>query len=279
MPSYPATCITTPDGDVNILQITDLHLSAHKALLDDSISDVVTTCRDSFEQVLKQALSENRRCDLILVTGDLVSDVQTSTYDYIFAVLEATHLPFACIPGNHDVTDEADKHLPFFARTLVARAKDKRLLSQHVIEMDHWRVLLVDSSIPGQVAGEVKSTDIDWLCEQLEGNDKPTIIALHHHLLPMRSAWIDAHMAQNPKCFWQRLASYPQLKAIINGHTHQEQTCHYEHIKVYTTPSTCYQYKPLEDDFSYDIQARPGYRWLQLANNGQLASWVKRLDT
>ena len=33
------------------------------------------------------------------------------------------------------------------------------------------------------------------------------------------------------------------------------------------------------EDFAYDKNALPGYRWLQLANNGEVASWVERLDT
>ena len=36
---------------------------------------------------------------------------------------------------------------------------------------------------------------------------------------------------------------------------------------------------PNEDGFAYDKDAAPGYRWLQLANNGKVASWIERLDT
>lgn len=281
MLSYPARNISNTDAQINVLQITDLHLAALSACAQDLETELITesNCKNSFGAVLKQALAEDIRCDLILVTGDLVSEVQPAIYDYIFAALHATQIPFACIAGNHDVTDERGHGLPFFQRELVAIEADSRLLSRHVIDTDYWRLLLINSAIPGKVAGEVTLADIDWLCAQLSACDKPTLIALHHHVMPMGSDWIDAHSAENADIFWQRMGDFDHLRVIISGHTHQEQVRHKHGVTVYSTPSTCYQFKPYEVDFAYDQNARPGYRWLQLANNGQVASWVKRLDT
>lgn len=278
MPSYPACTISTPDSYLNVLQITDLHLSDCPAS-DNEPQSSITTCCQYFEAIITQAMSESIRCDLIIVTGDLVSEVKTATYDHIFRVLQATHIPFACIAGNHDVTDELGCDLPFYKRELVARSADPRLLSRHLIESDYWQLLLLNSAIPGQVAGYVQEEDIAWVTHQLSTCDKPAIIAVHHHILPIQSDWIDAHMAQNTETFWQRMAEFDHLRGVISGHNHQEQTRYAGSVPVYSTPSTCYQFKPLENEFTYDKDAAPGYRWLQLANNGQLASWVKRLDT
>ncbi len=278
MLSYPVNKISTSDAQLNILQITDLHLSTALASITDDNSDE-TLCQQCFKTALQQALRADIRCDLIIVTGDLVSKVQPAIYDYIFEVLQATNIPFVCIAGNHDVTDEMDSHLPFFQRELIAQPADARLLSRHVIVTDNWQLLLLDSSITGKVAGEITLTDIGWLRERLGTCDKPALIALHHHVIPVDSEWIDNHMAENTKAFWEQMAAFAHLKVIISGHTHQEQVRHRQGVTVYSTPSTCYQFKPYEDDFSYDKNARPGYRWLQLANNGTVASWVERLDT
>ena len=276
MPSYPTRQISTPDKQINILQITDLHLSTPVISDDDSNS---TACQRSFENVLRQALNEDIRCDLIVVTGDLVNRVKSTIYDHIFEVLQATQIPFACIAGNHDVTDENGIDLPFFQRELVGRTADSRLLSRHLIESDYWQLLFLDSSLTGKVAGEVTSTDIDWLCQQLTACEKPALIALHHHIIPVDSDWIDTHMATNTESFWEHMAPFEHLQVIISGHTHQEQVRHRQGVTVYSTPSTCYQFKPNVHDFAYDENELPGYRWLQLANNGKVASWVERLDT
>lgn len=279
MPTYPIQTLSTAEQPLNVLQITDLHLT-QQAISTHSNAVLDDVCLQRFEAVLQQALSDDVRCDLIIVTGDLVDEVESAVYDYIFATLQATNIPFVCIAGNHDVTDEVGKELPFSERALIAQPADSRLLSRHVIMTDHWQLLFLDSSIPGQVAGEIKLDDMAWLRNQLSSCDKPALLALHHHLLPMNSEWIDAYITKNADIFWQQMAEYNSpLQVIISGHTHQEQASTHQGITVYSTPSTCYQFKPNEDEFTYDETARPGYRWLQLANNGQVASWVKRLDT
>ena len=277
MPTYPIETLSIVDQQLNVLQITDLHLTPQDISFNHRAVDA--SCLQRFELVLQQALDDDIRCDLLIVTGDLVDEVQPAVYDYIFATLQATQIPFVCIAGNHDVTDEVGKELPFSERSLVAQPADSRLLSRHAIMTKHWQLLLLDSSIPGQVAGEIKLEDIAWLRTQLSTCAKPALLALHHHVLPMNSAWIDEYIAKNADIFWQQMAEYNQLRVIISGHTHQEQAYTHQGVTVYSTPSTGYQFKPNEDEFAYDKTARPGYRWLQLANNGQVASWVKRLDT
>lgn len=279
LPSYPACQISSADGQINVLQLSDLHIAelSQCATPDDDFTKL--SCCQSFKKLLNQALNEDIRCDLIVVTGDLVSKVSPDIYDFIFKELENTKIPFACVAGNHDVTDELDSDLPFHKRTLVAKTADERLLSRHVINAENWQLLFIDSAVPGKVAGEVSTDDIAWIDEQLERCDKPALLALHHHVTPMDSDWIDEHIADNADMFWQTLGNAPNLRVIISGHTHQEHVKQQGDVMVYTTPSTCYQFKPLEDDFAVDDDARPGYRWLQLGNNGQVASWVKRMDT
>lgn len=280
MLSYPACKINAVDEQLNVLQITDMHLTTPPTLeATTALREDQSQCQQHFDSSLKQALAEDIRCDLILVTGDLVSKVDPLTYDYIFDALKRTQIPFACIAGNHDVTDELGYDLPFDQRQLIARSMDSRLLNQHVIESEYWQLLLLDSSVSGKISGVLANADLDWLCQQLDNCDKPALLALHHHVLPMNSEWIDAHMVENAEEFWQRVDRYEQLRVIISGHTHQEQIRHKNGVTVYSTPSTCYQFLPNKDEFSYDEQASAGYRWLQLANNGNLASWVKRLDT
>ncbi|MES1965812.1 metallophosphoesterase [Psychrobacter sp. AH5] len=280
MLSYPACKINAVDEQLNVLQITDMHLTTPTTLeATTALREDQSQCQQHFDSSLKQALAEDIRCDLILVTGDLVSKVDPLTYDYIFDALKKTQIPFACIAGNHDVTDELGYDLPFDQRQLIARSMDSRLLNQHVIESEYWQLLLLDSSVSGKISGVLANADLDWLCQQLDNCDKPALLALHHHVLPMNSEWIDAHMVENAEEFWQRIDRYEQLRVIISGHTHQEQIRHKNGVTVYSTPSTCYQFLPNKDEFSYDEQASAGYRWLQLANNGNLASWVKRLDT
>lgn len=275
----PPTQIDSKDGIVTVLQLTDLHLYDHSST-PLAQRGLAPQYQDSFEALLSQALrlsDQVNRCDLILVTGDLVNEVDPLTYDQIFARLQRTGIPFACIAGNHDVTDELGMDLPFDQRQLVARASDERLVDHHRIDTPYWQLLLINSSVPGMVAGHIRAETIEWLTQQLRSSSKPALLALHHHVLASGAAWIDDHMATGTQALWQMLKQFDHLKIIINGHVHQDQTRHHQGVTLYSTPSTSYQFKPFSDEFAFDEAARPGYRWLQLGPNASVKSWVERL--
>lgn len=272
--SYPPTHIKTTDGVVNVLQLTDLHL-----YLDINKEVAGVNNYQSFLACLNQALSEEIRCDLILITGDLVNEVKPEIYDHIFDILSDTGIPFACIAGNHDVTDELGAELPFDQRTFEAHQPDQRLLSQHCIMANDWKLLLIDSSVSGAIYGRVDNTTLQWLRQSAQISHNPVIITMHHHVLPMNSAWIDEHITQDAGEFWDLVETTDAIKAIVSGHVHQQYEGKRQGVQVLTTPSTCYQFKPNHDDFAFDEQAQPGYRWLSLQDNGVIDSWVERLIT
>ncbi len=271
--SYPPSILssrTTQKSCLKILQVTDLHL-----LNDPKNNFVSRDCRQSFQCILNQALQEEKNYDLILVTGDLINEMDFSLYDDIFRVLDATNIPFACISGNHDVTDEVGYGLPFHQKKLVAYQPDPRLLNQHVIETEYWQIILLDSS--GKVSGWLKTEDLRWLQQQLTNNHKPAMICLHHHVVPVDSHWLDQHILINADEFWQAIAPFPHAKTILHGHIHQEFYQQHRGVDIFATPATCYQFKPHEYDFTFD-ELPPGYRWLHLYNDGTLDTEVRRLN-
>lgn len=269
---YPPHHIHNNDKSVNVLQLTDLHL-----YLDTNKKTAGINNQQSFDNCLHQALNDNIHCDLILLTGDLVNEVKSKIYDRIFDQLEKTGIPFACIAGNHDVTDELNTHLAYKKHEYVAHTRDSRLLSRHIIKANNWHILLVDSSVPGHVYGYLGKENIEWLQQTLAIIHTPVIIAMHHHVLPMTSSWINQHITKDADDFWQVVTMYSNIKAVITGHVHQKYETDYCNTWVYATPSTCYQFKPNCNDFTLDVNAQPGYRWLQLDQEGKIKSWIRRL--
>ena len=74
MLSYPTYRVHAPDGQLNVLQITDMHLLSPASTDNaEDHSDEKPNCRHCFEANLAQALAEDIRCDLILVTGDFIA--------------------------------------------------------------------------------------------------------------------------------------------------------------------------------------------------------------
>ena len=70
---------------------------------------------------------------------------------------------------------------------------------------------------------------------------------------------------------------YPQVKAILCGHIHQDLDRTYHGVRVLATPSTCIQFMPDSDDFALDHN-NPGWRYLELTKDGRIITSVHRIS-
>ena len=244
-----------------ILQLTDLHFLAESG---QTMSGVDTEL--SFRQTLEYAQSEQGKADLILVTGDLAQDPCLSSYQRIVKELEKYKTRTVCLPGNHD--DLA------LMQQLIS---DKQVNCEKHLKYKHWQVISLNSKKPGSQGGYLASDELDYLADILNKQaDLNTLIAVHHHPVPTNSPWMDKMMIENGEALFSLLKNYPQVKAIICGHIHQELVTHKNNTMILGTPSTCFQFKPLCTEYTLDSR-QPGYRILQLFPNGSIKSNVYRL--
>lgn len=263
-------------SDFVIAQLSDLHLSTH-----------IPANADKFLKVLDIALTYQP--NLLLLTGDLVNDGKANLYNWLFDTLDKTRIAYLCLAGNHDLTHELGHDLPFDERQFLPITKDDRLIDAHrlIIELPHttWQILAVNSAINGQIHGRLDDDKLAFLKTHLAYN-LPTLIALHHHPIPVGSAWIDKHMLQNSDEFWATLnfinqATYASDTIhhlhVVCGHVHQAHLLQHDNATLYTCPATSVQFSPHQDDFDIDKTAS-GFRLLQLHDNHKPNTWVKRLN-
>lgn len=102
------------------------------------------------------------------------------------------------------------------------------------------------------------------------------MIALHHQLVPVGSAWIDQYIVNNAESLFGIIDSRPQVKVVTWGHVHQEFKAIHKGIPLFATPSTCVQFKPKCDNFKVDT-LMPGYRWFDLNEDGSFTTGVERV--
>lgn len=251
-----------------IAQLSDLHLT-HMVGTDASYHQ--------FLACLNLALTHQP--DFLLLTGDLVNDGQSSGYDWLFDILMATGIPFACVAGNHDVTIEHGKSLPFDQRTFIATHADTRLMDCTRLDLTNaWQILLLDSTKSGCIDGHFSATQLDWLSSTLAHAQKNTLIACHHPPILVGSAWIDAYMPDNAEAFWHVVQSYPHVVGVLCGHVHQAHHLTHQHAAIFTCPATSRQFLPFSHEFALD-ECPAGYRLIQLYNTAHLETDIKRLDT
>lgn len=263
MPDALDTVTVGPDGpgDLRIIQFTDCHILGTEGA---QLRGMDT--RRSFEAVMAAALRENGRADLILATGDLAEDGSAEAYRYLVEQFTAAGLPTFWLPGNHDDSNSMRAH---FAGGPVHGAR--QVLSRN------WLILLLDSTIAGQVQGRVAEAELDFMDAALHRHaGRHALVCLHHQALETGSAWLDAKGLDNAAELRRRLAEHANVRGVLWGHVHQASQQRLDGIEWMSTPSTCMQFKPGSREFALDDQP-PGYRYLALGADGSIQSAVQRL--
>ncbi|HEY6451085.1 MAG TPA: 3',5'-cyclic-AMP phosphodiesterase [Steroidobacteraceae bacterium] len=248
-------------NDVRLVQLTDPHLFANPA---GRLRGVDTLA--SLQQVLAHAAARKLKLDALVCTGDIVND-EPEGYAHFARVLGAFGKPVYCVPGNHDDP----------AQLRSALSAPPFQVGGHV-DLGAWRLILVDSCVPGRAGGHVSDAELRALAAALAGSPRYAMVYVHHHPVDMASRWLDAVGIDNPDALFEVLDAHPQLRAVSWGHVHQSFDARRRGVRLLATPSTCAQFLPLSDEFAVDARP-PGYRRLTLHPDGTLETevvWVER---
>ncbi|MEH6564970.1 MAG: 3',5'-cyclic-AMP phosphodiesterase [Halopseudomonas sp.] len=245
---------------VCVVQLTDSHLFG-----GDSADLLGLDTLDSLNSVIDLVLGEIARMDLVLATGDITQDGSEDAYRRFIAA--SLRLPAPChwIPGNHD--DAA----------LMQRLGAAAGMSRDWADIGNWRLVLLDSSVSGSVAGHLDERQLQRLDDAVAtAGERHLLVCLHHHPVDIGCDWMQPIGLQNAEALFQRLYGQTAVKALLWGHVHQEFDDLRQGLRLLATPSTCVQFAAHSDDFATDTLA-PGYRWLRLYDDGRIETEVSRL--
>ncbi len=245
---------------VCIVQLTDSHLFAR-----DSGDLLGLDTLDSLNSVIDLVLNEIARMDLVLATGDITQDGSEDAYRRFISA--SLRLPAPChwIPGNHDDAQ------------LMQRLGNASGMSRDWVDIGNWRIVLLDSSIAGSVAGYLADSQLQRLDDALAtAGERHLMVCLHHHPVDIGSDWMQPIGLHNSAALFDRLSDQSAVKAVLWGHVHQEFDRVRQGVRLLATPSTCVQFAADSRDFATDTLA-PGYRWLRLYDDGRLETGVSRL--
>ena len=246
---------------VNLIQLSDCHLFA-----DDARDLMGIRTNDSFANVVAMVKDREQSIDQILVTGDISQDDSLGSYQYCENVVSALNAPFAWLRGNHDEMKELRESGNSFSEHFPTH-----------IRVGNWVVLMVNSQTDGATYGTLSSADLDTLESQLVAfQGRPILVAMHHQPVPVGSQWMDTIALRNNEALFTLLKGYPQVQAIIHGHTHQARDTVHQGIRVLGVPSTCVQFQPEASSFTADDR-QPGYRRIRLYPDGMIETEVCRL--
>jgi 3',5'-cyclic-AMP phosphodiesterase len=246
---------------VRLTHITDPHLYGGEGELLRGIATL-----PSLEATLANAQRRDWPPDAVLVTGDLVQD-DPAGYAHFRRLLGALRLPVLCIPGNHDEPEAMRRELdcePFVIGGCV--------------DLGLWRIVLLDSTIPGSAAGRLSAQSLTALQSALaDAPQRHALVCLHHHPVPMGSRWLDRVGLQNAAEFLDVIDRHPNVRGIVWGHVHQSHDALRNGVRLLATPSTCAQFLPRAEQFAIAGQP-PAYRTLELRADGSILTeviWVE----
>jgi len=250
---------------VRVLQITDPHLFSSET---DELLGVNTTA--SFQAVLNQIQQSEFDYDLVLATGDLIQDHNPEAYHRFAEMVKSLAKPIFWLEGNHDLQPHMGLYLAKYPHISPAK---------HILAGEKWQIILLNSQVAGAASGHLSLGQLSWLDKKLaEYPQRYTLVVLHHNILSTHSAWLDQHCLKNSEQLAEVLQPYPNVKAILHGHIHQQVDSLWKGYRVLATPSTCIQFKPNCDDFTLDLLPQ-GWRELYLFDDGRIETDVKRLNS
>lgn len=240
----------------DLLQITDTHL-----LLDRQARLLGVDTRASMWAVLESALDEHAP-DALLISGDIAHDAKTQTYAELDQDLRKVfegEIRYVC--GNHD------------SITPMHEAG----LDQSNLPLGTFTVVITDTHAEGKVEGEFSASDQETLVDRLAVSDRQHILVVGHHApVNIGTPWLDEHRIKGGDALLDCLSGDARVKGYLFGHIHQEFEALHDELRLFATPSTCFQFLPGSETFSID--SRPaGYRHLRLHQDGRIETRVHRV--
>lgn len=236
---------------IRIVQITDTHLFRDPQGVLAGIRTWQT-----FTAVVERIRRYHENFDYLLVTGDLAQDEELETYQMLREALADWVDRCRIVPGNHDNPAHIRKVFP----ELFPDNEDPLTF---VLESGGWKIVGLDSRVPGETGGRIDASQLQWLKGQLEASpSSPTLLFVHHPPIAISVDWLDSIGLSDTRNLIELIESSPQIQAVCAGHVHQEFEGRIGSAAMYTTPSTCVQFGNRSEK-SFDTRAA-GYRLLQL---------------
>ncbi|WP_055750545.1 metallophosphoesterase [Frankia sp. AvcI1] len=228
--SLPASNAPTPTH--TLIQISDTHIVRPGELLYDKVDTHAVLAA-----VLAQLEASPLRIGVLLLTGDLADSGDPLAYRRLRELVEPVAarmgVPVLYGMGNHDARG------PFRAGLLgVEPTTEPHDYTRWVGDL---RVVVLDSTEPGQHGGLLSTAQLDWLADEL-ATPAPagTVLALHHPPVPSPIAAVNTLLLAEPERLAAVLAG-SDVKIVLTGHAHHASAGVLGGVPVWVAGATAYR--------------------------------------
>jgi 3',5'-cyclic AMP phosphodiesterase CpdA len=244
-----------------VAHFSDLHVCAPGVEIEPGI-DASATARAAVAHVLAM----DPLPELVVLTGDLVNNGRPEQYAELRACLEPLVPRLRLLPGNHDdLAVLADT----FPEVPGLHGPNARFVSDvGAGTPEAMRIVGLDSHRAGIDGGRLDAEQLEWLDHVLmEEQDTPTIVFLHHPVVPVGIAFMDAMRLDDADAdaLGDVIERHGQVQRVASGHLHRATTVSWRNTVATTVPSTVHAM-----DLQLTQRRPPGWR----REPGQLAVHV-----
>src|ERR687888_1749071 len=143
-------------GPFLLAQLSDPHIGAEWA-----DGDPVARFAAAVESVRTAAPQP----DAVLVSGDLADNATDAEYEQVRELLAPLRAPLYVLPGNHDDRRALHRHFG------VPGADGEPV--QYSVALGPLRLVVLDTTRPGEIAGALDADRLDWLDAELAAAPEP----------------------------------------------------------------------------------------------------------
>lgn len=224
-----------------IVQLSDPHIPGAGFLFDRI--DACARVQASVEMMAAAGC----RPDVLILSGDVANQGEAEAYVRLRPVIDAAlrrlGAKLLVAPGNHDDVALLRAHL-------LGRAPARGPLDE-VLRVGGLRLIGMDSSVPGEVHGELDEAQLEALAGELaEPAADGTVLVVHHPPIWSTTPMSELVALREP----QRLGAVirgSDVRLVLSGHTHRVSAGTFAGVPVWISPSTGSQ---------ADVLARNGFR-------------------
>lgn len=209
-----------------------------------------------------------------LISGDLAHDSGAAGYARLrtlLAPLDARGIPILPALGNHD--DRAA-----FRRGFLGQGTDDAAPYHYARDLGGLRLIVLDSLVPGAVAGRLGAAQLAWLADELgRGDARRTVVALHHPAAPTGIPWLDTDLLADADALRATLAGHPIL-GVLAGHCHAASATTFAGTIAATAPAVAFQFRPgiSDNDGGERIVAGSGFNLCTVRDGALIVNPIMR---
>jgi 3',5'-cyclic AMP phosphodiesterase CpdA len=166
--------------------------------------------------------------DLAIVKGDIADRGQAEQFGYARESFAKLEMPCHAFLGNHD----------YYALNEGVEVDGYALLGQprapRWIDLGGWRLVLLDTVLPGEHHGVFPEERLAWLDATLEETRElamPTLLFMHHQPVPPEFATSYPNSIgirpEHSVRIIESIGRNPQVRGVLIGHTHRNRVRRY----------------------------------------------------